>query len=118
MNNHHSETLSAFCDGEAVDPRLLGEALEHPEARALLVEFARLREALREDDGPLPASLASRGAPARVLARVPLPAAVALVTLAVLASLVLPWRADDEAPPPPTPTQTLQFEPGVDWHTP
>jgi negative regulator of sigma E activity len=120
MNDMHSEVLSAFCDGEPVDPDILARALEDPGGRLLVVEFARLRETVRRSEGPLPASLVSfRRRRGWWSARVPIPAAAALVVLALLASLALPWARDaDGAPGPPTPVQTLRFEPGVDWHTP
>lgn len=120
MKDMHSEILSAFCDGEPVDPDALARALQDPGGRVLLVEFARLRETVRLIDGPLPASLASfRRSRWWSSARLFIPGAAALVVLALLASLALPWARDaDGPPPPPTPVQTLRFEPGVDWHAP
>lgn len=49
MNQQYVEVLSAFFDGEAVDPDLLASSLEDPEATTFLLEFARLRRAVQED---------------------------------------------------------------------
>ena len=43
----HTETLSAFVDGETVDLDRLALALEDAEARRALVDFARLRDTAR-----------------------------------------------------------------------
>lgn len=125
MNDTHLEVLSAFCDGEAVDPAALAHALDDPDGRTLLVDFVRLREAVRRPGDPLPASLGSLRRRAGWTAgwfpsaRVPLPVAAALVALALLASLAWPGARDAGGPPlPPTPTQTLRFVPGVDWQMP
>ena len=50
-------TISAFVDNEPVDPDQLAAALEDPDARAALVDFVRMRAALRAGDPPLPPSL-------------------------------------------------------------
>ncbi len=49
MTTDHVEVLSAFFDGEAVEPDALAASLENPEAVELLLEFARLRRAVHED---------------------------------------------------------------------
>jgi negative regulator of sigma E activity len=49
MTPNHLEVLSAFFDGEAVDPDLLAASLQEPGAAGVLVEFARLRRAVHED---------------------------------------------------------------------
>ncbi len=43
MDRDYAEALSAFFDGEAVDPEQLAESLAQPGAAALLVEFAAMR---------------------------------------------------------------------------
>jgi hypothetical protein len=43
MNDEYGETLSRLMDGDEVDAALLASALESPEARRTLVEFAELR---------------------------------------------------------------------------
>jgi hypothetical protein len=48
MEDKDFEALSAFMDGEHVDPDIFEKALGDPQATALLVKAVRLREALRE----------------------------------------------------------------------
>ena len=56
MDQRHGEALSAFFDGERVDPELLAESLAQPGASALLAEFAAMRaEVLRDPSRPTPA---------------------------------------------------------------
>jgi hypothetical protein len=116
MNDIHSEVVSTFLDGEPVDPDALAVALEDGATRLMLVDFVRIREAARQGDAALPASLETlRRAPIwrRV---VPLPAVAALVLFVLLASWFAPRAARVDGPPePPTPTRTIAFEPGVDW---
>lgn len=49
MTPNHAEVLSAFFDGEPVDPQVLTTSLEEPDAVAFLLECARLRRAVQED---------------------------------------------------------------------
>ena len=42
MTEIHTQILSAFCDGEIVDPDLFAGALADPHGRAALVDFSRL----------------------------------------------------------------------------
>ena len=134
----HTDTISAFVDGESVDANHLAAALEDPAARAALVDFVRMRAAVRAGDAPLPPSLdsfrpavserpfdslrslrAGRFDSLRSL-RAGWPAVAALLVLVFLAGLVVPrpWtpaRGEaTEAPPPPT--RVEKFTPGVDWH--
>ena len=55
MTETHTALLSAFCDGQIVDPDQLADALADPRARDALVDFARLRAAVTSSH-PLPAS--------------------------------------------------------------
>jgi hypothetical protein len=115
----HIETMSALWDGELVDPDALAAALGDPAARAALVDFARMRAAVRADEAPLPASLATLQ-PSAGLARVRLPlGAVAALLLVVLLTgwmLPRPW-VESREDLPPAPARTLTFEPGVDWQS-
>lgn len=120
MNDIHTETVSAFCDGEIVDPDLLAAALSDPRGREALVDFARLRAAVGST-GALPASLAtlrSAGLRPRVLTWTVAVAAAAMVLLIVAAASLLPRSLDTRTAddPPPSPTRVLRFVPGVDWH--
>jgi hypothetical protein len=116
MSNIHSEVVSVFLDGEPVHPDALALALEDAATRRLLVDFVRIREAARQGEAALPASLATlRHAPIWRRA-VPLPAVAALVLFVLLASWFVPRGTQMDGPPdPPTPARTLTFEPGVDW---
>jgi hypothetical protein len=118
MTEIHTEVLSAFCDGEIVDPDLFAAALADPHGRAALVDFARLRAAVAPA-GPLPASLASpRRAPVRFTAWAVTAAAAAMVLMIVAVASLIPRpsfrSSNDQAPP--APSRVLRFEPGVDWH--
>ena len=119
-SDSHTETLSALCDGEMVDPDVLAAALDDPAARQALVEFLRLRHAVNLDGAPLPRSLGAlrRRRLSVVRASVPLPAVAALVVLAVLGAWAIPrpWRAPS-SDTPPAPTRVITYVPGVDWHS-
>jgi len=115
----HTEVLSAFVDGEPVDPAQLAAALHDPDARAALIDFVRFRDAARADTEALPASLERLRQPTpqrRVLRWV---AAAAVLVLMFVAGLLTPqpWRQNPaSSDTPPQPTRIERFEPGVDWH--
>ena len=115
MTDLQTEAISAFCDGEIVDPDLLAAALADPRGREALVDFARLRAAVGPA-GALPASLA--GLRPRIHVWTMAVAAAAMVLLIVAAASLLPrsltTRNADQSPP--SPTRVLRFVPGVDWH--
>jgi hypothetical protein len=118
MTENHTEVLSAFCDGEIVDPDLFAAALADQHARAALVDFARLRAAVAPV-GALPASLgALRGPEARPRVARWAMASAAAVLLIVAAASLLPrisfTKSTDQSPPPPS--RVVRYEPGVDWH--
>jgi hypothetical protein len=119
MNTIHTEVLSAFVDGEPVDPSLLSAALDDPEARAALVDFVRFRAAARADTEALPPALErlrQRTPPHRSLRWT---AAEAVLVLMFVAGLLTPqpWRRSQaDSDTPPQPTRIERFEPGVDWH--
>jgi hypothetical protein len=116
MNETHSQVMSAFVDGEAVDPDALAAALDDGEARLLLVDFVRLRGAAGRMDEGLPASLAAFRRKPIWHRTVPMPAVAALVLIALLASWFVPRPPQDAGPPlPPAPSRTLSFEPGLEW---
>jgi len=120
MTDLQTEAISAFCDGEIVDPDLLAAALADPRGREALVDFARLRAAVGPA-GALPASLAglrTAGVRPRIHVWTMAVAAAAMVLLIVAAASLLPrsltTRNADQSPP--SPTRVLRFVPGVDWH--
>jgi hypothetical protein len=118
MTDTHTEVLSAFYDGAAVDPNLLEAALEDPRARAALVDFARFRAAVTTSD-PLPNALvalrpAVRGRPQLWAA---LAGAAAMLALVALTVALLPdgWFRGSHDAGPPSPTRVVRYQPGVDW---
>jgi hypothetical protein len=120
-DNDLTPAISAFVDGEAIDPDRLAAALEDPDARAALVDFVRMRAAMRAGEPPLPPSLSSLRLPP--VARVRFlrwPAVAALLVLVFLAGLIAPrpWTRHLEEPgdAPPPPTRVERFTPGIDWH--
>ena len=129
MNPQGLEVLSALVDGEAVDPAELAEALAHPDAREVLVDFARLRSLAAADDArPSPRfyTRMERGLGAedpRATRRSPrfaalAVAAVLLVGVGLAAGLFLQpaERSSSSAPDrPPSATREITFTPGVDW---
>ena len=126
MTDDFTPTISAFIDGEPVNPDHLAAALEDPDGRAALVDFVRMRAAVRLGDPPLPASLASlrptgkRPFDSLRSLRAGWPAVAALLVLVFLAGLLAPrpWTTtqDERADAPPAPTRVERFTPGVDWH--
>ena len=120
MTEIHSQVLSAFCDGEIIDPDLLAAALADPQGRNALIDFARLRAAVAPV-GALPASLSElRKGPARPRAArwAMVAAAAAMVLLIVAAASLLPRALFTKSadPVPPSPSRVVRYEPGVDWH--
>jgi hypothetical protein len=129
MSEHAFECLSAFLDGESVDPSELAAALSMPGAREALVDFIRLRAEIGRDE-----STPSRRF-YRTMERIVTPEshrrrsyaigggmafAAALLVIAVLL-WTAPMRrhlsvGDDAARlNPPNPTREIRFERGVDW---
>jgi len=118
-----NEVLSAFVDGEAVDPAELAAALGEPGAREVLIDFIRLRAAVADESRPSDA-LVQRirkrlgGRVGRQAPRLLRLAAAAVITaLATLGTFDLvrglrPGPGPDE---PPVATRVIHFEPGVDW---
>jgi hypothetical protein len=121
MTEHFTDTLSAFVDGEPIDPDRLAAALEDPGARAAVVDFVRMRAVVRAGDQPLPASLGTfRRPPVGGLRVLRWPAVAALLVLVFLAGLAAPrpWQTAPEpsSETPPAPARIEKFTPGVDWH--
>ena len=105
------ELLSALLDREPVDPDLLAGLLDDPEARALLVDFVRLRFVLHGDTehaAPAPGlALRRRRSVGALLLRIA--AAVLLLALGAVAGRRFAL-ADIDAPPEPT--RVVQLAPG------
>ena len=110
------ELLSALLDREPVDPDRLAALLERPEARALLVDFVRVRAAFHGDVDPAPAPAPAPAATAPRRWRVPavvlrLAAAAILVAAGVEAGQRL---AATDAETPPEPSRVVQLVPASD----
>jgi hypothetical protein len=95
MNPNH-EVISDFLDGEAFEPRALGEALADPNGRDLLIDFIVLRYAAQADDRVMVAEPPARRSPKRFL----LAAAAVLVALAGGYQLGQRQDGPDSAEPP------------------
>ena len=115
MSSESFEVLSAFIDGETIDPEELARALADSGSSAFLVDCARLRRQTREIEPPRPTWAAetrhhlTRQNPRWLVA--------AGIAAALLAGML--WLA---RPTPPTavetlpePDRVLHFELGVDW---
>ncbi len=127
MKEEWMVALSTLVDGEAVnDPALLAEALASAEGREALLEFLRLRAAVRADasrprpefyERLRPVVGGSELWPARRVLRGLAAAVVFVLGTAGLVDLGLRLRGEKPADRPPHATRVLRFEPGVDWHT-
>jgi hypothetical protein len=124
MTDTQTEILSAFCDGQIVDPDRLADALADSRARDALVDFARLRAAVASSQ-PLPASLIRLRPGAEGRVRRPrlwaaIAGAAAMLLLIALTFALLPrtWTANDKSTDgPPPPTRVVRYQPGIDWFT-
>ena len=126
MNRDPMESLSAFVDGEAVEPADLSDALAHPRALDALVDFIRLRTALREDRSETSPRFGK--AMETLLAKEPTSppgrrravglgiAASLLVGLGLAAGWAMRSGSGAQTPPrPPEATRELHFREGIDW---
>ncbi len=126
MKEEWMVVLSALVDGEEIrELGLLAEALASAEGREALLEFVRLRAAVRADESrprPMfyetvrPIVGGSGRWPARRLLRGLAAAVVFVLGTAGLVDLGLRMRGEKPAEQPPRATRVLRFEPGVDWH--
>lgn len=125
------ETLSAFLDGEAIDPKDLAEALGAPGAREVLKDFALIRAEVLSDESQPGAAFYQRmnrmlESPVRRKpwwsAAVPVPAyalaatAVFVVAVGVWAGRGITTSSAGSSEIPPKPDRVVTFQPGVDWN--
>jgi hypothetical protein len=122
MNTIWAETLSSLIDGEPVNPDVVADALESPEARCLLVDCVRLSAATRGNRAEpslgfynrMASQLHASGQPGdhRISFRV----AAALVLATLLTALGVEswrhWHTDT----PPRPSRVLRFD-ASEWTT-
>lgn len=111
MMTDDRDVLSALLDNEPVDADVLARLIDAPANRHLLVDFVRLRAALREADppGPTPVPQQVRRRPvARAFLRSA--AGLALVGLGVAGGAWYERQADD-ASTAPTPSRVVQLTP-------
>jgi len=106
MNPNH-EVISDFLDGEAFEPRVLGEALADPAGRDLLIDFVVLRYAAQTDDPVMVGHPPAR----RPLNRFLLTAAAVLVAL--VGGYQLGHQQSEERSTPPAPNRVVS----VDWQS-
>ena len=110
MMNANHEVISYFLDGEAFEPRALGEALADPTGRDMLIDFVVLRYAAQVQAD---ATVTTVGPTARQpSSRLLLAAAAVLVALVGGYQFGQKQSAPDSTRPP-EPTRVVQ----VDWHT-
>jgi len=125
MNDHLMETLSAFTDGEPVNPESLAKALADEDARDALLDFALIR-AMAADDAAQPEDAHSSErwpqSPARRFhAGRRVAAAAAAVLLVGLGLSIGVWLEGRDAVSRhgpaalPAATREVRFTEGVDW---
>lgn len=106
------EVLSALLDREPVDPDVLQQVLERPAARALFVDFVRVRTALHAEPLGTMETMPSSD-PAR-MTRVPLAMrAAAALLLLTLGALVGVWSARERVDSPPAPSRVVRLTPST-----
>jgi len=111
MTTDDREVLSALVDRESVDADILARVLETPVNRQLLVDFVRLRTALRDEttdqDAPARPQATGRSLSHGLLRSA---AAIALVGLGLAGGA---WWAGEaiDSPAAPTPSRVVQLTP-------
>ena len=129
-NKDPMEMLSAFLDGEDVDPGDLADALADPAARETLRDFALVRAGVLDDQDRPGSAFYERME--RVLAKdrratswwrravvVPAPALAATLVFSVLLAGWVGLQRLSSQPPverPPEPDRVVEFVEGVDWN--
>ena len=118
-----AEILSALLDGEAIEPDELARALEVPDAREALRDYALIRGEIVHDAGDPGPGLFEAMEPhlaASERRRTWWPATAAAVVALLVWGV---WAESDRLlealrrmEGPPTATRILRFVPGQDWH--
>lgn len=104
------EVLSAFLDGESVDPVELEEALTDTDGRALLIDLVALRQLVDEGSGPgRHDTAARRHAPRRMRAL----SAAAIVLASILGYAIGQIQEPATGDAPPVPSRVVRVT--TDW---
>ena len=127
------ELLSAFLDGEPVDPKELANALAEPGARDAMRDFVLLRAEMQSDASrpshgfykTMSRALGAHPEPRRwwrLSVPIPAPAlAMAALLVLVMGLGLLSVRRGAPTPReplrPPVPQRVIHFVPGVDWQS-
>jgi negative regulator of sigma E activity len=117
MNDTWAPTLSRLLDDDEVDLETLAAALEDPEGRQLLVQFAGLRNAVRRDDVTVSAAFRERMdafGPARLPRKRWRYELAAMLAAGLLLGLAADTWLDRAANAPPAASRVLRFEAG-EW---
>jgi hypothetical protein len=126
MTDNDLELLSAYFDGDRVDPRRLVDVLENPDAIDVLRDFAKVRAEVMVEALPREAWVRQTRARLDALGGgslwrrwVPIPAP-ALVAAAVVIAAIGVWTLRPSMPvhpedKPPVPTRVVAFVEGQDW---
>jgi hypothetical protein len=107
--NANYEVISDFLDGEAFEPRTLGEALADPAGRDFLIDFVVLRYAIQGDDAITPAEPKAHRVSSRLLL-----AAAALIVALVGGYEIGQRRVGRDSIPLPAAARVVL----VDWQSP
>ncbi len=99
------EAITAFVDGERVDPEELKRALSEAAGRDYLVDIVALRTIVAAHEPARVARVRTRYAALRWLA-------AAVVVFGIGGGLFLATRQSDR---PPTPDHIVKLERGLDW---
>ena len=115
MTTDSREILSALIDREPVDANALTDVLETPDARALLVDFVRLRAVVTADDEETAPAWKAPGVSPSISHTGRWRAAAAILLLLGGAGGGFWLGAEAAREEPPIPNRVLEFKLGVDW---
>jgi hypothetical protein len=123
MNERWNKALSRLIDGDSVDPEIVAEALESPDGRRILVDFAVVRATLNLDTAAPSAGFYPRMRVSLAAAEPPRPqrtehVSLRIVAVSAAAALLLgigieSWRHQRTDAPPPA-ARVLRFAPS-EW---
>ena len=120
------QIVAALADGEPVDPKALGDALNDPAVREYLVDLIALRQAVALVGAPPATGRRARRAPWSVAGWI---SAAAAILVSLIAAYVAGQQTSQPLPAPavetvitientsvaPKPTRIISLRPGVNW---